>query len=140
MTLVEAAARLCDRSDAISDLHLHESRPLEYRDELGEMQQCGECLVSASEIAAILGPREVDELRNLVTDRGGDLDLTAYIGAYRFRANVYFHGGARELRVCHRRPHENHTSFHSLLRSHLLKGCCERRTGRLLGTRPPGSW
>src|SRR5258708_10192493 len=114
MTLVEAAARLCDRSDAISDLHLHESRPLEYRDELGEMQQCGECLVSASEIAAILGPREADELRNLVQARGGDLDLTAYIGAYRFRANVYFPGGPRELPPSPRRPHPSALPFQTL--------------------------
>lgn len=139
MTLVEAATRLCDRSDAISDLHVHESRPLEYRDELGEMQQCGECLVSASEIAAILGPREVDELRNLVTERGGDLDLTAYIGAYRFRANVYFHGGARELGVSLRRLHESVPSFQSLRLPDSLREWCDRRTGLLLVTGPSGS-
>jgi twitching motility protein PilT len=139
-TFHDAVTELCRRSHAISDIHAHEGAALEYRDELGEMQQFPACRVSPEELARVLGgERGVPELRALVEERGGDVDLTAFVGDCRFRANLYFHGGARALGISLRRLHESVPSFRSLRLPDTLVEWCDRRTGLLLVTGPSGS-
>lgn len=137
--LQEAAARLCGRSQAISDIHLHEGQALEYRDELGEIRQVPDCRVTGAQIAAMLGGRSVEELRSLLEEKGGDLDLTAFLAECRFRANVYFHSGSKALGVSLRRLHEDIPSFEALRLPASLTEWCDRRTGLLLVTGPSGS-
>ena len=138
-TLEETAAKLCARSQAISDIHLHEAKALEYRDELGEIRQAPECRVSATQIAAMLGGRSMNELHSLLEEKGGDLDLTAFLGECRFRANVYLHSGSKALGVSLRRLHDDIPTFEALRLPASLIEWCDRRTGLLLVTGPSGS-
>jgi twitching motility protein PilT len=137
-TLVEAMVGLCSRSDAISDLHLHEGEVLEFRDELGEMRQLRECQVTAASVGEVLG-HSVAELRDMIDEKGGDLDLTAQVGDCRFRVNAYFHAGTRALGASLRRLHNDVPSFSTLRLPASLTDWCDRRTGLLLVTGPSGS-
>lgn len=139
ISLVEAVASLCHRSDAISDLHLHQGKPLEYRDPLGEIRQFPDCVVGGAEVASLLGHGSIVELCEAIGYKGGDLDMTAHLGPYRFRANAYRHGGGSSIGVALRRLHDKIPSFEALRLPPSLMEWADRRTGLLLVTGPSGS-
>jgi twitching motility protein PilT len=138
-SIVEAITALCARSDAISDIHLHQGMPLEYRDPLGDIRQIAECVVSEAELASLFGHGSAVELSEALTARGGDLDLTAHVAFQRFRANVYRHGGGVAIGVALRRLRDMVPSFDALRLPATLKDWIDRRTGLVLVTGPSGS-
>lgn len=138
-TLTESIASLCKRSEAISDIHVHVGHILEYRNELGEMQQYDDCVVSAQEVVRICNAETEEVLRRILNEKGGEHDLTAYVGDYRFRGQVYYHSGSKALGLALRRIHATIPTFKSLRLPEDIIDWCDRRTGLILVTGPSGS-
>lgn len=138
-SLLDAIAKLCTQSEAISDIHVHVGQLLEYRDELGEMCQYKDCTVDAADVVAICEAESEGKLRELLKDKGGEHDLTAYVGEFRFRAQVYFHAGAQVLGLALRRIHATVPTIEALRLPPGIKEWADRRTGLILVTGPSGS-
>ena len=138
-TLADSITSLCKRSEAISDIHVHVGEKLEYRDELGEMRQFDDCTVTATEVVRICNSETEEALRKTLNDKGGEHDLTAFVGDYRFRGQVYYHAGSKALGLALRRIHSSVPTFKGLRLPEDITDWCNRRTGLILVTGPSGS-
>lgn len=136
--MAEVIQELCGRHEAISDFHLHQDAALAYRDPLGEMREFADCVLTGTDLAALL-MQDTSQLTELLEAKGGHLDSTVRVGAMRFRVNAYLHGGNRSLGLSLRRLRSTIPTYEALRLPKSLAAWCERRTGLLLVTGPSGS-
>lgn len=148
-SLATLIVKICTEASANSDIHLHEGQNVAFRDSIGHMQVVPDTIVTGEDFAALINDEwssddaaagsAVDQLLEKLVRHNFDMDQTVVAGKFRFRANVFMHGGEQLLGATLRRVRDQVPTFADLGLDESLKTWLDNRSGLVLITGPSGS-